>query len=209
MRAYLDSNGVDALWAKMKTYVANYSSGSSTTSRAVIGSIQMYGGATAPSGWLLCDGSAVSRTTYSALFKVIGTAYGSGDGNTTFNVPNFSGRFPIGHCNTAPSTNSASCSYQGGSNPYPRSSDTTGWFSLGEAGGEDSHVLTTAEMPSHNHNNGNWQVHVSNGGNTGNNQMTSKSGGNLQTNQFPNVGGGEAHNSMPPYLSVNYIIYAG
>ncbi len=55
-----------------------------------------YGGATAPSGYLLCDGSAVSRTTYGNLFSAIGTAYGSGDGSTTFNIPDMQGAFPIG-----------------------------------------------------------------------------------------------------------------
>ena len=60
------------------------------------GMIYMYAGSTAPSGYLICDGSAVSRTTYSALFSVIGTSYGSGDGSTTFNVPNMSGRISVG-----------------------------------------------------------------------------------------------------------------
>ena len=53
------------------------------------GSIQPYAGASIPSGWLLCDGSAVSRTTYSDLFSVISTVYGTGDGSTTFNLPDF------------------------------------------------------------------------------------------------------------------------
>lgn len=53
-----------------------------------VGVIQMYAGITAPTGWLLCDGSAVSRTTQSALFSVIGTSYGAGNGSTTFNLPN-------------------------------------------------------------------------------------------------------------------------
>ena len=48
---------------------------------------------TAPSGWLACDGSAVSRTTYASLFSAIGTTYGSGDGSTTFNLPNAGGQF--------------------------------------------------------------------------------------------------------------------
>lgn len=48
---------------------------------------------TVPDGWLLCNGAAVSRTTYANLFAVIGTKYGSGDGSTTFNLPNLSGRF--------------------------------------------------------------------------------------------------------------------
>lgn len=52
------------------------------------GVVMMYAGTTAPSGYLLCDGSAVSRSTYSILFSVIGTNYGAGDGSTTFNLPN-------------------------------------------------------------------------------------------------------------------------
>lgn len=60
------------------------------------GVIIMYGAAAAPTGYLLCDGAAVSRTSYAALFATIGTAYGVGDGTTTFNVPNFQQRFPLG-----------------------------------------------------------------------------------------------------------------
>lgn len=61
------------------------------------GDLKIFAGTTTPSGWLLCDGSAVSRTAYAALFAVIGTAYGAGDGSTTFNLPNFTDRFPRGH----------------------------------------------------------------------------------------------------------------
>lgn len=57
------------------------------------GSILPFAGTTAPSGFILCDGSAVSRTTYAGLFATIGTAYGAGNGTTTFNVPDFRGRF--------------------------------------------------------------------------------------------------------------------
>lgn len=60
------------------------------------GSVVMYGAATAPTGWLICDGSAVSRTTYSDLFDVIGTTYGAGNGTTTFNLPDVRQRFPMG-----------------------------------------------------------------------------------------------------------------
>jgi len=60
------------------------------------GAITAYGGSSAPSGWLLCDGTAVSRTTYAALFAVLGTTYGAGDGSTTFAVPNLQQRFPLG-----------------------------------------------------------------------------------------------------------------
>lgn len=61
-----------------------------------VGTIVAYGGTTAPDGWLLCDGSAVSRSEYPQLFAVIGTAFGAGDGSTTFNVPNLQQRFPLG-----------------------------------------------------------------------------------------------------------------
>lgn len=60
------------------------------------GTILMYGGVNAPAGYLLCDGSAVSRSAYSGLFGVVGTAFGAGDGSTTFNLPNMIGVFPTG-----------------------------------------------------------------------------------------------------------------
>jgi microcystin-dependent protein len=60
------------------------------------GAINMWGTGTAPTGYLLCAGAAVSRSTYAALFAVIGTTFGSGDGSTTFNVPNYTNRMPYG-----------------------------------------------------------------------------------------------------------------
>jgi microcystin-dependent protein len=57
------------------------------------GTIQAFGGGTVPSGWLLCDGSTANRSTYSALFSAIGVAHGSGDGSTTFHLPDLRGRF--------------------------------------------------------------------------------------------------------------------
>ena len=60
------------------------------------GGVTMYGAGSAPSGWLLCDGTAVSRTTYAALFAVISTTYGVGNGSTTFNLPNLKGKVPVG-----------------------------------------------------------------------------------------------------------------
>ena len=61
-----------------------------------IGTILPYGGASAPSGWFLCQGQAVSRTTYSELFAVIGTSFGAGDGSTTFNIPDMRESVPKG-----------------------------------------------------------------------------------------------------------------
>ena len=61
-----------------------------------VGALMPYGGSAAPTGWLLCQGQAVSRTTYASLFSILGTAYGAGDGSTTFNLPNMQQRFPLG-----------------------------------------------------------------------------------------------------------------
>lgn len=92
------------------------------------GGITMYGAGSAPTGWLLCDGTAVSRTTYAALFAVISTTYGVGNGTTTFNLPNLKGRVPVG-----------------------KDSADSAFDVLGETGGAKTHTLTTSEMPSHTH----------------------------------------------------------
>ena len=60
------------------------------------GAVLPFAGTAAPAGWLLCYGQAVSRTTYAALFNALGTAYGAGDGSTTFNLPDLRGRVPGG-----------------------------------------------------------------------------------------------------------------
>lgn len=70
-----------------------------------LGTINAYGGATAPDGWLLCQGQAISRTDYSDLFAVIGTSFGSGDGSTTFNVPDLRESVPKGAGLTSKSNN--------------------------------------------------------------------------------------------------------
>jgi microcystin-dependent protein len=77
-----------------------------------------------PNGWLICDGSEVSRQIYSKLFNVIGETYGAGDTETTFNLPNLIGRVIIG---------------------------TSDSYDLGDMGGSETHTLTTNEMPSHTH----------------------------------------------------------
>jgi microcystin-dependent protein len=66
---------------------------------APAGVLLPFAGSTAPTGWLLCAGQAISRATYAGLFAVIGTAYGAGDGTTTFNVPDLRGRIPAGKDN--------------------------------------------------------------------------------------------------------------
>ena len=93
-----------------------------------IGSMIPYGDNTAPANWLVCDGSAVSRTTYADLFAVIGTSYGEGDGSTTFNLPNKKGKVSVG-----------------------LDTEDTDFNEIGKTGGEKTHKLTIAEMPSHEH----------------------------------------------------------
>ena len=94
------------------------------------GAILDFGGSPAPLGFLLCDGAAVSRTTYSNLFAVVGETYGQGDGTTTFNVPDFRRRVSVGAGGTA---------------------STTLGNAVGSTGGEETHQLSEAEMPSHDH----------------------------------------------------------
>ena len=89
---YLGQNENELL-TQILVAVANRDGG--TGSGAITGEGKLWFTATAPTGWLLCDGSAVSRTTYADLFAVIGQTYGAGDG-TTFNLPDFRGRVPAG-----------------------------------------------------------------------------------------------------------------
>jgi microcystin-dependent protein len=92
------------------------------------GLINPFAGSSAPVGWLLCDGSAISRTTYSELFAVISTTYGVGNGTTTFNLPNLSGKIPFG-----------------------RDTTQTEFDTLGETGGVKSITLSTSQIPVHSH----------------------------------------------------------
>jgi microcystin-dependent protein len=80
---------------------------------APVGAIEMYGGSTAPDGWLLCNNAAISRTTYAELFGVIGTTFGVGNGSTTFNVPDFRGIFPRGAGTSAKLTDANSDAFAG------------------------------------------------------------------------------------------------
>lgn len=87
--------GFQQQWAELKRRIDAVER--HTANEMPSGSINAFGGSAAPSGWLLCDGSAISRTTYNQLFDAIGTTYGTGDGSTTFNVPNLNAsRFPRG-----------------------------------------------------------------------------------------------------------------
>lgn len=84
--------GTEAEWLE-SLHGHDYTPASVTEEGMPIGSLIAFSGSTNPSGWLECDGSAVSRNTYHELFAVIGMTYGAGDGATTFNLPDYSGRF--------------------------------------------------------------------------------------------------------------------
>lgn len=111
-------------WTLISDGVSKWSIGTMRDTAIPVGSMQMYGGSTAPAGWLMCDGSAVSRTTYAGLFSAIGTAYGAGDAATTFNLPNFAQKFPLGKSSSGVGVN------------------------LGDTGGA---IAQTATVPGHHH----------------------------------------------------------
>jgi microcystin-dependent protein len=157
--------------------------------------ITPYGGSSAPTGWLLCDGSAVSRTTYAALFAVLSTTFGSGDGTTTFNLPDLRGRGLIG----------VGTGTGGGANgngaPTGGSALTT--RALGDWLGEETHTLSSGEMPSHTH-----VVQTYASGSGGSNTIgRGGSNGTPEVDQNTNsAGSGSAHNNIQPVMTVNFII---
>ena len=162
-----------------------------------IGAMLPYGNTTPPENWLICDGSEVSRTTYAELFNVIGTSYGSGDGTTTFNLPDKRGRVSVG-----------------------RNSSDTSFDVLGERGGAKTVTLTVDQMPKHTHNildefgqglvamragNGagdGWDVYVGNSSTNWKYRRVSAINGLSET------GGSEAHDNLQPYEVDCWIIKA-
>ena len=114
--------------------------GLGTVTQVPAGIVSAFAGVTAPSGWLMCYGQAVSRTDYSALFTALSTTYGSGDGSTTFNIPDMRGRAIAGVDNMGGTAASRLTS------TVLSASNT-----LGATGGTQTHILTTAELASHNH----------------------------------------------------------
>lgn len=158
------------------------------------GVMKQFAGATAPSGWLMCNGSAVSRTTYAALFAAIGTAFGTGDGVTTFNVPNTQNRVLVG---------------------------AGGLYSRGSTGGSKdaivvshAHTGTTGAVADHKHEAGTGSFSVTGSGfayggggsSLGTSSETAAAGGHSHTFTTDSTGASGTDANMPPYLAVNMII---
>ena len=148
-----------------------------------IGSIMPYPKATAPENWLICDGSAISRTDYSELFNAIGTTFGEGDGSTTFNLPNIKGRTIVG-----------------------LDTDDTDFNAIGKTPGEKTHTLTVEEMPKHSHTLATPQYYY------GESNTGSIYGSNTATSQFTRntntSGNNQPHNNIQPSFVATYIIKA-
>jgi microcystin-dependent protein len=152
------------------------------------GAVISFAGATAPAGWLLCNGTTVSRTTYAKLFTLIGTTYNTGgEAGTDFRLPNLLGRVPVG-----------------------RDASQTEFDTLGERGGAKTHTLTAAEQANMNVYYGspnpadNYRVGA--GGALGGYVGPGVSSINNGFGTLTAMGGNGAHNNLQPYIALNYII---
>jgi microcystin-dependent protein len=125
---------------------------------------------------LMCDGSAVSRTTHSGLYSVIGTTYGAGNGSSTFNIPNLSNRVPVGK----------------GSGSFA---------SLNAQAGLERVTLGINEMPSHSH-----AIPTSFGDSSPWSMVRRGETAGGQSTGTNDTGGGQSHDNMPPYIVLNFII---
>lgn len=179
------------------------------------GLVVPYAGPSAPAGWLLCYGQAVSRTTYAALFAAISTTYGAGDTSTTFNLPDLRGRVVAGQDDMGGTSANRLTNQSGGLD-----GDT-----LGDTGGSETHTLTEAQLAAHDHNITD-PTHGHPGSTTTGDAIGSDGpdkiiGGGSVYNQpqgtvtiaaaatgitVNNAGGGEAHNNVQPTIILNYLI---
>lgn len=160
-----------------------------------VGAGSDYWGTTAPSGWVFAYGQALSRTTYSALFSVMGTTHGAGDGSTTFNIPDKRGRSSFGKDD------------MGGTSANRITNQTGGWDgdTLGAAGGSETHQLTQAQLPAYS-----ITFNKQFGSATTGATSIIITGNTVNGSGSINSGGSDSpHNNLPPGISVPYIIYTG
>jgi microcystin-dependent protein len=158
------------------------------------GIIVPWGDSTIPSGFLECNGQAVSRSTYASLFTVIGTTYGSGNGSTTFDLPDLQDECCIG---SSPTKALAST---GGANTVTSTGNIGG--SLGDT------ALTTPEIPSHTHSYNTGGSGSTSGGQFDSSEDTSPSTGSGENHTHPVSGTftGDATSVLQPYVTLIYII---
>lgn len=146
------------------------------------GVVSAFAGSVLPSGYLFCDGTAVSRTVYAALFAAIGTAFGAGDGSTTFNLPFMARRVIVG----AGGTGSAVLGN-----------------AVGNSGGAESVALTAAQNGDHTH--ATIPGYQASGVKSGSGRLGFLNGGSTQTGGVTG-GAGQPHNNIQPSLVMNWII---
>lgn len=183
-----------------------------SATRIPAGFISLFGGESAPEGYLLCRGQEVSRTVYSELYAAIGVTYGKGNDSTTFNVPDLRGRVPAGF-----------------------NSSETEFNSLGKKGGAKTHKLTVAQMPKHRHTISSHRHKILGGPSSSNRGYLRSSGAvpardggskwhpwfgggygavdtvhsDYQGGTISEVGSGSAHPNLQPYIALNYVISTG
>lgn len=174
------------------------------------GMIQMFAGSIAPRGWRFCDGSTLGRTAYSKLFAVIGTTYGAGDGSTTFNLPDFRDRMPIGAGNLYARNSS------GGSKDaiIPYHNHSVNAVSIGSSGGHNHTV--SAKYNSDATHTGSGTRYMASGSKTSTSMATIASGTGTHTHSVPahntnyaGTSGNATNANLPPYRGINFIICTG
>ena len=157
------------------------------TNRSEVGAIKPWTKATAPAGYLLCDGSAVSRTTYAELFAVTGTTYGVGNGSTTFNVPQLQGKMPQGfdgNTYNLAGTGGANTITVAVTNNQADNSSLANNQGVSVTGSISNTSISTAQLASHSHTRG-----AAGGGGSGIQGM-----GNPGVTNTGSTGSGTAHN---------------